>query len=68
MTVTISRLYDDYASATRAVAELEATGIPHSDISIIANNSDNWYAADKTGSRPGLASVASALAASGASG
>ena len=51
MTVTISRLYDDYASASRAVTELEAAGIPHSDISIIANNSDNWYATDRTGSR-----------------
>lgn len=51
MTVTISRLYDDYASASRAVTELEAAGIPHSDISIIANNSENWYATDRTGSR-----------------
>jgi hypothetical protein len=51
MTVTISRLYDDYASASRAVTELEAAGIPHSDISIIASNSDNWYANDRTGSR-----------------
>jgi hypothetical protein len=51
MTVTISRLYDDYASASRAVTELEAAGIPHSDISIIANNSDNWYATDRTGYR-----------------
>jgi hypothetical protein len=51
MTVTISRLYDDYASASRAVTELEAAGIPHSDISIIANNSDNWYGTDRTGSR-----------------
>jgi len=52
MTVTISRLYDDYASASRAVTELEAAGIPHSDISLIASNSDNWYATDKTGSQP----------------
>lgn len=50
MTITISRLYDDYASASRAVTELEAAGIPHSDISIIASNSDNWYATDRTGS------------------
>ncbi len=51
MTVTISRLYDDYSSASRVVTELEAAGIPHSDISIIASNSDNWYANDRTGSR-----------------
>ena len=47
MTVTISRLYDSYADAQRAVTSLEAAGVPHSDLSIIANNSDNWYGADK---------------------
>ena len=47
MTVTISRLYDDYADAQRAVTGLEAAGVPHSDISIVANNSDNWYGADR---------------------
>lgn len=43
MTATISRLYDDYASASRAVTELEAAGVPHRDISIVASNADNWY-------------------------
>jgi hypothetical protein len=43
MTVTISRLYDNYADAQRAVQGLESAGVPHSDISIVANNSDNWY-------------------------
>lgn len=43
MTVTISRLYDNYADAQRAVSSLEAAGLPHSDLSIVANNSDNWY-------------------------
>ena len=47
MTVTISRLYDDYCNAQRAVTRLEAAGVPHSDLSIVANNSDNWYGADK---------------------
>jgi hypothetical protein len=47
MTVTISRLYDSYADAQRAVTSLEAAGVPHSDLSIVANNSDNWYGADK---------------------
>jgi hypothetical protein len=45
MTVTVSRLYDSYADAQAAVGGLEAAGIPHSDISIVANNSDNWYSA-----------------------
>jgi hypothetical protein len=43
MTVTISRLYDNYSDAQKAVRGLESAGIPHSDISIVANNSDNWY-------------------------
>ncbi len=47
MTVTISRLYDTYSDAQKAVQGLEAAGVPHSDISIVANNSDNWYSTDK---------------------
>jgi hypothetical protein len=47
MTVTISRLYDSYADAQRAVARLESAGVPHSDISIVANNSDNWFESGK---------------------
>ena len=47
MTVTISRLYDSYADAQKAVRGLEAAGVPHSDISIVANNSESWYGADK---------------------
>jgi hypothetical protein len=43
MTTTISRLYDNYSDAERAVSRLEGAGVPHSDISIVANNSDNWY-------------------------
>jgi hypothetical protein len=46
MTVTISRLYDTYADAKGAVARLQAAGVPHSDISIVANNSDNWFSSD----------------------
>jgi hypothetical protein len=43
MTTTISRLYDNYADAQMSVSRLENAGVPHSDISIVANNSDNWY-------------------------
>src|ERR1700731_3727481 len=53
MTVTISRLYDNYADAQRAVQGLENAGVPHSDISIVANNSDNWYNGDKRVDRDG---------------
>src|ERR1044072_8673482 len=47
MTVTISRLYDTYADAQSAVRGLEAAGVPHSEISIVANNSDSWFSAAK---------------------
>ena len=50
MTVTISRLYDSYAQATEAVSNLERAGVPPSDISIVSNNSDNWYS-DNTARR-----------------
>ena len=41
MTTNISRLYDNYSDAERAVSRLEAAGVSHSDISIVANNSEN---------------------------
>jgi hypothetical protein len=47
MTATISRLYDNYADAQKAVQGLETAGVPHADISIVANNSDNWYGGNK---------------------
>ena len=43
MTTTISRLYDNYSDAQSAVARLEAAGVPHADISIVANNSEGWF-------------------------
>lgn len=48
MTKTVSALYDTYAAASSAVSALEASGVPHGDISIVANNSDNWHKGDKT--------------------
>ncbi len=49
MTKVISRLYPSYDRATQAVRDLEAAGVPHSDISIVANNADNWYKESGTG-------------------
>src|SRR6188474_1954979 len=43
MTTTISRLYNHYGDARAAVRRLEAAGVPHNDISIIASNADDWY-------------------------
>ena len=47
MTVTISRLYNSYPAAQDAVNALEAAGVKHGDISIIASNADEWYDAKK---------------------
>ncbi len=44
--VTVSRLFDDYAAAQKAVVALRGSGVPDDDISIIANNADKWFAPD----------------------
>ena len=41
MSIVISRLFDTYDHATAAVRELEASGIAHDRISIVANNTDD---------------------------
>lgn len=43
MTTVISRLFDTYEHATQAVQDLEASGIAHDHISIVAANSDGRY-------------------------
>lgn len=43
MQVTITRLYDDYATASGAVMDLAAAGLATKDISLIASNASNWY-------------------------
>jgi hypothetical protein len=40
---TITGLFDNYDDANDAVGELEATGVPRSDISIVANNATGWH-------------------------
>jgi hypothetical protein len=50
MTVTISRLYNNYDDARAAVRNLEAAGVGHNDISILASNADNWYSDDRKAS------------------
>ena len=44
MSKTITRLFDDYGDATAAVRDLEALGISHGDISIVANNAHGHHA------------------------
>lgn len=43
MKKTVTRLYDHYAGAARAVSELEAIGINGDDISLIANNAHDEH-------------------------
>lgn len=51
MTTVITRLFDTHEHATQAVNELEAGGVSHDNISIVASNSDNRYgSADSTAS------------------
>ena len=40
---TVTGLFDSYDDAKRAVHDMEAMGVPYSEISIVANNSDNRY-------------------------
>src|SRR3979409_2664123 len=44
VTITLSRLYDDYATAHKVMKDLEAAGLLAIQISIVASNADNWYA------------------------
>jgi hypothetical protein len=43
MQVTIARLYETYPAAVRVVDALLIAGVPAQDISLISNNSDNWF-------------------------
>jgi hypothetical protein len=43
MTKTITRVYDDYASAELAVSGLEAAGLGDSHIGLVASNADGWH-------------------------
>jgi hypothetical protein len=51
MLITICRLYDSYADANQVVLALEAAGVPPSETSVISNNSDTWYSANKIAAR-----------------
>ena len=66
---TITALYDSYDDASKAVAKLEASGISHSDISIVSSNENDRHAglvttADHT--RTDTAETASTGAGTGA--
>ncbi len=48
MTQVVAALYDTYDAAVSAVNALEAYGIPPADISLVANNADDRYRADRS--------------------
>lgn len=60
MTKTLTRLFDNHSDAENAVRDLEAMGVPRSDISIVANN-----AAGAFGSTGGHNDVGTTAAAAG---
>jgi hypothetical protein len=46
MTQAVTALYDTYDAAVSAVNDLEASGIPPADISMVSNNVDHRYDKD----------------------
>jgi hypothetical protein len=63
MTQTVTALFDRYDDASAAVNQLEAAGIPHSDISIVANNTEGWHKGDRPSDAGGDAGVGAGLGA-----
>ena len=61
----VTRLFDNYADAQQAVQELEAVGVPRSNISIVASNAEGVH--DHHGLEDGAADEASHSAGKGAS-
>ncbi len=53
MTQTLTGLFDQYDDARRAVQDLEAAGVPHRDVSIVANNASGAHSADAAASEAG---------------
>ena len=65
-TRTITRLYDAYADAAQVVTDLEAAGVPDSDISIVTNNRDDRHATEGNAGTGATGASAGALIGGGA--
>ncbi len=63
---TFTHLYDNHDYALQTVQALESAGVPHGDISLVANNADNRYATTGETTAEG-ASAASTGTGTGAS-
>src|ERR1700693_823536 len=57
-TRAITGLFDTYDNAAKTVREIEAIGIPHGDLSVVANNVDNRYEPDESNAGPDAATGA----------
>lgn len=67
MANVINRAYDTYAEAVTVIRELEAAGISHNDIAIVANNVDSKNdPTDKDAGKKGAEGGAAAVGAVGA--
>lgn len=63
----ITRLYDSHADAQQVVTDLETAGIPRDDISVVANNRDDWHRTDNdTGTGAATGATAGAVIGGGA--
>ena len=54
MSETITRLFDNYSDAKSAVHDLEALGVAHDDLSIVANNADGTHGEHRDDDRDGV--------------
>lgn len=57
---TVSAQYDLYRDGKHAADKLEELGVPSGDISIISNNSDDWYGRESSGDGAGGAAASGA--------
>lgn len=65
---TVTGLFDSYDDAEAAVSNLEAAGIPSTDISIVSNNGDGRYKADDSNAAEGAGTGAGIGAGIGGAG
>jgi len=63
MAQTVTALFDRYEDASVAVRNLESMGIPDSDISVVANNAENWHRAEEPSNISGDAGVGAGIGA-----
>lgn len=66
MSRIVSRLFDSYEDASAALRDLEAAGIPHDNISIVANNSDDRHTGSLSSASTDMPAAAADNAGTGA--